>query len=88
MRVSKHHLDTLKMYGGLGILIALISYAHFTTDTVEKDVKVGTRTLTCLMEDGERVIDPTKIKYVDDKGRWVFTNGSSGSCEVGERYAN
>ena len=88
MRISKSNLDTIKLYGGLGVLVALILTTQFTVGTTEKEVKAGTRTLTCLMKDGERVIDPTKIKYIDDNGRWHFTDGSAGNCVVGENNAN
>lgn len=88
MHINKHSLNTLKLYVVLGLLIALILTAQFTVDTTEKEVKAGTRTLTCLMKDGERVIEPTKIKYVDDNGRWHFTNGHAGNCAVGDNNAN
>ena len=50
---------------------------------IVKDVKDGTKTLECEFSDGWRVIPPEKILYLDDvTGRWIFTNGSAGTCEV------
>ena len=46
-----------------------------------RSVQSGDVELVCVMKDGERVIDGSKVTGLMD-GVWVFQNGHARNCEV------
>lgn len=77
-----------KFYIGFAVAFCFV-VAAFAGVTIEenalvKKVQTGELILTCLMHDGERVIDGGMVTGIFE-GVWKFKNGQAKSCEVTEK---
>ena len=63
----------------LGALLGVVLVAVAAEPQVVKQVKSGELQLTCLFEDGERVVDPAMVVGLTDRG-WEFENGYASQC--------
>lgn len=67
----------------IALVLSLLIYIQYQDHMYIKSFQSGERTLTCHMDDGIKVIEPSKIVSVDfETNTFVFTNGSASSCEV------
>lgn len=65
----------------LGALLGVVIVACSVDPQIVKQVKRGELQLTCLFEDGERVVDPAMVVGLTDRG-WEFENGYASQCRV------
>lgn len=62
-------------------VVAAVAGVTIEENALVKNVQTGELILTCLMRDGERVIDGGMVTGLHE-GAWQFKNGYSKSCEV------
>lgn len=65
-------------------LIVIVCSAAWLNHSLNSDlraVQAGESKLVCVMKDGERVIDGSKVVGLQD-GVWLFDNGHARNCEV------
>ena len=66
----------------ISVGIALGLYAiNYGANSNLRAVQSGELTLVCVMKDGERVIEPSRVVDLMD-GVWIFERGHASNCKV------
>lgn len=75
--------EPLIFWGTIAFIVIMIG-TNITLDKMYiNKFQTGEYQLECQMEDGYRLIEPSKIVDVDlDTQTFVFTNGSATNCKV------
>lgn len=79
------YLDKIKTAALAALVIAILAFTSWLLDAPEREILAKVQSseaqLSCLFQDGWRVVEPGKVK--DFYGNtWIFTNGSASRCEV------
>lgn len=62
------------------MFLTIIPLADFKSQNYKK-IKSGDYSLSCVFQDGERVIDPEMV--IDEaNGEWKFKNGRASNCKI------
>ncbi len=63
------------------VFASAVGAVNYALDADVRAVQAGEAALVCVMRDGERVIEPSRIVGRVD-GVWLFDNGQARNCEI------
>lgn len=73
------------VFFALGVAILFCFAAiNYAANSNLRAVQAGELTLVCVMKDGDRTIEPSRVVDFMD-GVWLFDNGHASNCVIIER---